>query len=237
MRENVAYPIMEQQEIKIQQNDKLSITVSAKDPELATPFNVGFGTYRVENDGNISTSSVGTSVIKEKGYVVNANGDINYPVLGRIHAEGLTKLELGEYIRKRLIEEGLLKDPVVTVDLLNLKITMMGETGTGVLSIDDSRITLLEALTRSGGINENGRMDKVGVIREEGGVRRLMITDVRDVSVFDFPGFYLQQNDIVYVYPKAARPSQRLEYNLRLVSLVTSFSSIVISLLVLTKIK
>ncbi|MDR1683082.1 MAG: polysaccharide biosynthesis/export family protein [Candidatus Symbiothrix sp.] len=234
MKEDRAYPVMEQQEIKIQQNDKLSITVSAKNPELAEPFNVGTGgTYRVGDNSNISESSA--SVIKEKGYVVNENGDINFPVLGRIHAEGLTKLELGEFIRKRLIEEGQLKEPFVSVELLNLKIMMMGETSVGILSVDESRITLLEALTRAGGIKDNGRMDKVGVIREEDGVRRLMITDVRSTAVFDSPCFYLQQNDIVYVYPKATEVSRRFQSNWSMISILTSMSTLVLYALLLNK--
>ena len=87
--------------------------MNSKNPELSLPFNMsGSRSYSVEADGTISNNEVGAlSDEKEKGYLVDINGNIDFPVLGQLHVEGLTRRQLTEQIKKRLINEELLKDP------------------------------------------------------------------------------------------------------------------------------
>jgi polysaccharide biosynthesis/export protein len=230
------YPVTEQGEIKIQRDDRLSIVVSSKTPELAAPFNLGMGAYKIDNQGDISSSTLTSNQIREKGYTVNRDGDIDFPVLGKLHAEGLTQLELSDTIKSILIIKDLIKDPLVTVDLLNLKILMLGEVGTvGVLTLDDKRVTLLEAIAKTRGVTANGRLEDVAVIRTENGVRKMYNVNLRAVSLFDSPVYYLQQNDIVYVQPKSGKPSQSFQNNWMLISTGSGTLSIVLSVLILLK--
>lgn len=229
------YPVTEQGEIRIQRDDRLSIVVNSKNPELAVPFNIGSGTYSLDNQG-VAVSSSSSSQLKEKGYTVNKDGDIEFPMLGKLHVENLTQLQLSDMIKKTLIDKNLIKDPIVTVDLLNLKILMLGAVGSiGVLSLDDKRVNLLEALARSGGVTANGRLEEVAVIRTENGVRKMYTANLRSVSLFDSPVYYLQQNDIVYVFPKSGSPSQGYQNTWSIASSVLGVSGIILSVLILLK--
>ena len=141
--------MVQKYEAIIHRDDRLSIIVNSKNPELSLPFNMsGSRSYSVEADGSISNNEVGVlSDEKEKGYLVDINGNIDFPVLGQLHVEGLTRRQLTELIKKRLINEELLKDPMVTVNFLNFKFSVLGEVGhVGTFEVKGDRITLLEAL-------------------------------------------------------------------------------------------
>lgn len=226
------YPVMQRNEIKIQEGDRLSIVVDAKNPELAAPFNTNHGTIRITNDGDITPTTVREV---EKGYIVDANGDIEFPVLGKLHVMGLTHLQLVDLIKKRLIAGSFIKEPIVNVELLNLKILLIGETGNQVVSVPDNKVTILEALTRAGGVNNNGKMSEVTVVREENGVRQMYLVDLNSVKLFDSPVYYLQQNDIVYVKPTAAPLPPRFNQVWTNIGMVSGVFSLIVSLLILSK--
>lgn len=198
LKQNV---IDQKYEVFIHRDDLLAIMINSKDPELAMPFNMPMVTYQVgsENPGQP----------RVLGYLVDANGDINFPILGKIHVEGLTRLQLTDLIRQRLIDEDLIKDPIVTVQFLNFKVSVMGEVGRpGSFSISGDRVTLLEALSMAGDLTIYGRRDRVAVIREKDGRRTILFHDLRSSDIFESPCYYLQQNDIVYVEPNKARAGQ-----------------------------
>lgn len=201
MKESLSYPMNAQPEMKIQRDDRLSIVVSSRNPELTVPFNISTGgNFQVTSSGDVAT---GTDMQKcEKGYMVDLNGYIEFPVLGKLKVVDLSCKQVAELIKKRLIDENLINDPLVFIDILNIKITVMGEVESPqVLKIDDSRITLLEAITRTGGVTSNALLDRVAVIREEGNERRMYMHDIRSSDIFYSPCYYLQQNDMVYVHP------------------------------------
>lgn len=158
---------------------------------------------------------------KEKDYLVDITGNIDFPVLGQLHVEGLTRRQLTELIKKRLINEELLKDPMVTVNFLNFKFSVLGEVGhVGTFEVKGDRITLLEALAMAGDLTPRSRLDRIAVIREYGNKRRILFHDIRSKDIFTSPYYYLQQNDIVYVEPtnmKATRTSpektEHMEYD------------------------
>ena len=106
-------------EVYIHEDDLLAIMVNSKDPELALPFNMPVVTYQVGSQSQPQQ--------KVLGYLVDVNGDIDFPVLGKLHVAGLSRLQLKEMIKQKLIEEDLIKDPVVTVQFLNYKVSIMGE--------------------------------------------------------------------------------------------------------------
>lgn len=198
-----AQEIAQKYEAVIHTDDQLAIMVNYKDPELAMPFNMPMVTYQAGTSG----TSYGQQRIL--GYLVDANGNIDFPVLGRIHVDGLTRLQLTDLIRKRLVDEDLIKDPIVTVQFLNFKISVMGEVvRPGSFNITGDRITLLEALSMAGDLSIYGKRDRVAVIREKDGVRTIRFHDLRSSDLFLSPDYYLQQNDIVYVEPNKARVGQ-----------------------------
>ena len=189
-------------EVFIHEDDLLSIMVNSKDPELALPFNMPLVTYQ------IGSESPGQQRVL--GYLVDTNGDIDFPILGKIHVAGLSRLELRDLIKEKLISGDYIKDPVVTVQFLNYKVSVMGEVARpGSFTITGDRITLLEALSMAGDLTIYGRRDRVAVIREENGKRAILFHDLRSSEIFTSPCYYLQQNDIVYVEPNKAKAGQR----------------------------
>lgn len=189
-------------EVFIHEDDLLSIMVNSKDPELALPFNMPLVTYQIGSE-----SSGQQRVL---GYLVDTNGDIDFPILGKLHVVGLSRLELRDLIKEKLISGDYIKDPVVTVQFLNYKVSVMGEVARpGSFTITGDRITLLEALSMAGDLTIYGRRDRVAVIREEDGKRTILFHDLRSSDIFTSPCYYLQQNDIVYVEPNKAKAGQR----------------------------
>ena len=203
MNAGQSYPFDNKHEALIHRDDRLSITVTCKQPELALPFNVQTGAIKVSSNGEITQSGDAALDMRQQGYRVDINGNINFPILGSIHVEGLTVSQLTTEIRDLIIEGNYIKDPIVAVEFLNFKYTVLGAVGhNGTFSVKGDRITLLEAIANAGDLATNACVDKVSVIREEGNERKVYMHDLRSSNLFYSPAFYLQQNDIVYVEPK-----------------------------------
>ncbi|EDY97289.1 polysaccharide biosynthesis/export protein [Phocaeicola plebeius DSM 17135] len=242
-RKNVLYlqdmdkelSIEQKYEIYIQKDDLLGILVNCKEQELAIPFNLPRVDYNLGTSENISFNRAVTSTSEQGnssqlGYTVDTNGDIDFPILGKLHVVGLTRLQLKNLIETRLKEENLIKDAIVTINFLNFKIYMLGEIASpGMYNIKGERITLLEAISMAGDLTIQGRRDRVVVIREKDGIRMKYYNDLRSKDLFKSPSFYLQQNDVVYVEPNKTKASQatsrKSNFSLGL-SVVTSLISI-----------
>ncbi len=217
--------------ILIQPKDMISIVVSSRNPELALIFNLPVISYQA---GSESVSGQGSQRLL--GYVVDNDGNIDFPVLGLVKAAGLTRWELAKEIKERIIEGNYIKDPVVTVEFMNFKISVMGEvTSPGTYNIEGDKITILQALSLAKDLTIFGRRDNVSVIREQDGERVIYQVDLRSASIFESPAYYLQQNDIVYVEPNKVRAGQSTinENNIKSVSLWVSIGSFLTSLAVL----
>lgn len=219
---NVSEEIAINKGIIIQPKDMISVVVSSRNPELAAMFNLPVVTYQA---GSEIMASANQKLI---GYVVDNSGNIEIPVIGTVHAAGLTRWELADLVKSRLLDGGLLTDPVVAVEFLNFKISVIGEvTSPGIFSIDGDRVTLLEALSLAKDMTIFGRRDCVYVIREQDGKRTTYQVDVRSKALFDSPAYYLQQNDVVYVEPNKVRAGQSTinENNAKSISLWVSVGS------------
>lgn len=193
------YHFERKHEAVVHRDDRLSITVSCKQPELALPFNAQNAAVKVSSTGEISASADGT----DKGYRVDVDGNIDFPMLGKINVEGRTLAEVTQLIKNGIIEGNYIKNPLVAVDFLNFKYTVLGAVGSnGTFTVRGDRVTLLEAIANAGDLGSNARVDKVTVIREIGNERQIFVHDLRSSNIFNSPCFYLQQNDIVYVEPK-----------------------------------
>lgn len=214
-------------EMKIMKDDILDITVSCADPELLEPFNLrSWGNY----GGNYGGGYGGN-----RGYLVEIDGTINFPLLGKMKVAGLTRREVTELIQDRLIKGDFIKDPIVTVRFQNFRIMVLGEVNRpGTYNITSERVTLFEALSLAGDLTIHGRRNRVAVIREKDGERTILYHDLRSVDVFKSPNYFLQQNDMVYVEPNRVRAeaSTNNQYTsvgtwISLISFLTSMSILI----------
>lgn len=191
--------------IVIQPKDQLSIVVSSRTPALAAEFNLPVATYQAGSELYME----GAGQMRLLGYIVDNEGRLNFPVLGMIEAAGKTRFELQNYIRDEIIAGGYIKDPIVTVEFLNFKISVLGEVNTpGTFTIAGDKITIFGALALARDLTIYGRRDRVQVIRENGDKRNIYMLDLRDSDIFSSPAYYLQQNDMIYVEPNSVRAGQ-----------------------------
>lgn len=210
MMQDSIYQVDQAPLLRIQKNDRLKITISSKNPALAAPFNQSVGSYQVNEKGQIATTFDQSS--SNKGYLVSQDGEIDLPILGSLQVEGMTLQEVKGFIRSKIETAGFIQDPNVTVELINFKINVMGAVKqVGVLEVPDGSITLLEALSKAGGIGSNAAPNKIAVIREQGGQRKKIVADIQSKDIFNSPAFHLRQNDIVYVTPKSGEITPKEE--------------------------
>ena len=212
-------------EARIAPSDRLGIFVSSSDDkDLVESFN------------QHNRSNANTSGRQWYGYLVDVNGNIYFPVLGKLHVEGLTRIELQDTITRILKEGGYLTNPLVTVELSNFKINFLGADGGKVIYVDGDRCTLFEALALSGDLGTYTRRDKVRVYRQVNGKMTCRTLDLRSSKVFNDPYFQLQQNDYVVTQSiKGQYYRQEVSYWLSWVSAFTSVLSVVTSVILLTQ--
>ena len=207
-------------------NDALIITVTALDPEAVLPYNLPSVSYATP------TSSTEPTVASYQYYTVDAQGCIDFPVLGKLHVEGLTKSEVIRLVQQKL--EGQIVDPIVSMRFLNAKVTVLGEVRSpGNYSLNNGRMTLLEALGAAGDITQYGRRDNVLIIRDNRGELEFARLDLSTNDLFASPYFYLQQNDVVVIEPNQARATsnQSMGLWLSMVGTVASAATVVVSVL------
>ena len=204
MTDEVGYAVTNRHQTRIQDDDRLKITVSCKNPELAAPFNVSSATVRVGANGQISTQPSGGDNV----YRVNSDGDINFPILGQLHLAGKSLSEASDYIRELIITGNYIKDPIVSIEFQNFHYTVLGAVGSnGSYSVAGDKITILEAIAKAGDLTSQADLGNIAVIRESDGQRKVYTVDIRDTDIFNSPAFYLAQNDIIYARPRKAKSS------------------------------
>ena len=191
--------------VKIRPGDQISILVNSRDPQLTNLFNLPILSQQVGQVSQGSGSSRGLS-----GYTVDDRGEIDFPVLGKIHVAGKSRSERAAFIKDALIPGNYVKDPVVTVEFMNLTISVLGEVNNpGRFNIDRDQMTLLDAISMAGDLTIYGKRDKVMVLREENGAQRVYGIDLCSASqMYASPAYNLQQNDVIYVEPNTVRARQ-----------------------------
>lgn len=198
-------------EIKVRPGDKLSIIVNSRDPQLTQLFNLPYVTQQIgqgsasKSSGSASNTSQGIS-----GYTVDEKGMIDFPVLGKIEIAGKNREEIAAFIKGELLAKNLVKDPVVTVEYMNLCISVLGEVAKpGRYSIDRDKVTVLDAISMAGDLTIYGKREKVLVLREEEGVQHVYGINLCSAEhLYTSPVYYLRQNDVVYVEPNSVRARQ-----------------------------
>jgi len=182
---------------RIMPKDQLSITVNTTTPEASLPFNL-----LLQNEYTQGRSMSSAGVLMP--YLVDNDGFINFPIIGRLHVAGLTKSEaerlIFEKIRPYMAES---ENPVVTVRMSSYSVSVLGEVNRpGSFQVSREKITILEALAQAGDLTIYGVRDKVKLIREDAtGKKQIVTLNLNDANIVNSPYYYLQQNDVVYVEP------------------------------------
>lgn len=209
--------------------DELTITVSTSDPASSVPFYRKIGQAKDQ-----ASSAQGMNNAKLLDYLVDNEGNIDYPVLGKLHVAGLTTRECEALIRKEL-QQYLNEVPNVTVRTSNYKISVLGEVKSpGTYTVSDERINIFQALALAGDMTVFSVRDDVQLLREDSlGNRRVLHLDLTSADIALSPDYYLQQNDIVYVKPTKAKVHSNTFSNnsstwVSLMSLAATIASLVI---------
>lgn len=185
-------------------DDLLWIKITADDPETAVPFNLSAD----PNERSTSTGGYSTGNRERQGYLIDEEGFIHMPIIGKVRMEGLGRTEAVRMLESRL--QDYLKNPVVQIQILNFKVTVLGDVSSpGTFRIPNERLTVVEALGLAGDSKITGVRNNVLVIRDRDGIKEQHRIDLTNTeSVFNSPVYYLEQNDVVYVEPNFSARAQ-----------------------------
>ena len=214
---NVPENIMNQEELTVQANDVLGIVVHWQDVETAAPFNLNTPTdLAQQNDPNL---------YQLQGYLVNQNGEIDLPILGRLNVKGMTKDEIKALLLSKLNK--YLKEPVVNIRLLNFRVTVSGEVNRhGTFNIYNDRITVAEIMTMAGDLTPYADRAHILLTREKDGKRTYTKLDISSNQFFQSKNYYLRQNDFIYVRPIEEKRGAVVDNSNKTLPFITAFVSV-----------
>jgi len=230
-----AQQIQQKYEMKLKPADQVLIKVTCDSPELLELFNsdVIMGSSTRTGSSNIASGSMTNAY----GYTVDNNGFLTLPVIGKVQVEHLTCDETAVVIENAIKAQNIIKEPEVTVRLLNARVTVLGAVKSPrVVTLSSERNTVLDVLSQCGDVSDQALRQKVTLFREEDGIRTMYHMDLTQADIFENPAFYVQQNDLVYVQPnksqnvKSSAFSTFLSSAASIVGFVTSLTALIISL-------
>ena len=232
--------------IRLKPMDQISIIVNGLDPQVSAMFNLPYFTRRMgetqsltAGEGNVGNMNTSGAI---SGYTVDSEGNIDFPVLGKIYVQGKTRAEVSEFIKQLLIDSRQIKDPIVTVEFMNLGFSVIGEVlRPGRYRIDRDEFTLFDALSLAGDLTINGRRTDVTLIRDSGTDREKVynLDLTQSYGIYSSPAYYIQQGDLIYVTPNEKRRRESTVLGNQTltpsfwVSLMSSITSIATSVAVL----
>lgn len=209
----------------IQKDDRISIVVMTYQRELSEPFNLSIG-----GNGNIGGGNIMNN--PNAGYLVDSEGTIDFPTLGKLSVAGYTIEQLRLMLTDKL--KAYLVDPIINIRILNFKVTVLGAVGSpGVKSFNTNRVTILDVIAESGDVSPYGRRQEVMVIRDYQGVKSFNTIDLTKADLVNSPFFYMDQNDVVYVRERKAKIDATALPNLPII--VSSISFLTTMVLLLTR--
>ncbi len=220
-------------EAKIMPKDELTITVITTNPQASAPFNLTVSNT-IGSSGQLSTGQGSL-----QGYLVDNNGNINFPVLGNIHVGGLTKNQAEDKIREGVKPYlAASENPIVTVRMSSYRVTVVGEVGSPrVIPVNTEKMSVIEALAQAGDLSIYGKRNNVLLIREDAtGQKQAHRLNLNDANIFNSPYYYLQQNDIIYVEPNSVKAKNSAIGSsttiwFSFIGIVTSVASLVVNIL------
>lgn len=221
--------------IKIIPDDELLITVTSMVPSATAMYNLSLSNPAVREQ------LLNVSQPQQQTYIVDGNGNIQFPVLGKLHVAGLSTQELTQELVACISKN--VENPIVRVQLVNFRINVLGEVKKpGAISVKKERYSILDALADAGDLTEYGERSNVMLIREVDGKRVYQRLNLNSSGVLTSPYFYLQQNDVVYVEPNEirrenAKYNQNNSYKISVVSTIVSACSVIASLIIALAVK
>ena len=237
---DVALAPAQAQPIRLKPADQISIVVSSRDPQVTAMFNLPYYSNRIGGSQSLDITAGSTAASTSQGisaYTIDSRGCVDFPILGEIEVAGLTREQAAERVKQLLIDSKQIKDPVVTVEFLNLTVDVLGEVARpGRFKIDRDGFTVLDALSLAGDLTINGQRENVLLIRRDGQNERSYAIDLTNsASLYSSPAFYLQQGDLIYVTPndKRQRESTVNGNNVRSTSFWFSAASLATSVILL----
>ena len=195
--------------ITLTPGDQITVIVNARDPQVAAMFNLPYYTNRIGSTQAVTANNqVGSSSAQNiSGYTVDTNGQIDFPILGKVKVAGLKREEVASLLKEKMVASGQIKDPTVTVEFQNLGFSVMGEvTRPGRYKIDRDQFTILDAISLAGDLTINGRRENIALIRHTAnGDESYRIDLTNSQALYQSPAYYVQQGDVVYVAPNDKR--------------------------------
>ena len=202
-------PVGKSEPIKFKPMDQISVIVNSRDPQVTAMFNLPYYSTRIgQSQSMTNTTGVVTSGTQGiSGYIVESDGTIDFPILGKIQVAGLTREEVAEKIKDELLDSRQIKDPVVTVTYMNLGFAVLGEVKSpGRYKIDRDRFTILDALALAGDLTINAERESIVLVRHDGSKDHAYVLNLLDTrQLYDSPAFNIQQGDVIYVKPNDKR--------------------------------
>jgi len=221
--------IKENYEAHIQPDDVIEIIVNSINPSATAIFNIGNNTPAIpavsSNDKMLVTTSSRSAA--PSGYLVNKDGIIDFPVLGKLKVIGLTMSQLKDSLAYKL--EKYLKDPIVNVRLLNYKITVLGEVARPAsYSLQSERVSIVDAIGMAGDLTIYGKRENILLVREENGQRNFIRLNLNSSKIFESPYYYLKQNDVLYIEPNKSKVAATDTQTVRNIAVLTSVITLLI---------
>lgn len=222
-------------QIRVEPDDELDINVMSANPEATAGYNLP-----IHNPATLSSLPIATQT-QQMTYLVDPQGDITMPIIGKVHAAGLTTNQLENKIAELVSRD--VHNPIVKVALVNFKVQVIGDVEKPhTVNVKSQRCTILDALAEAGDLTPYGRRQNVLLIREENGERSYHRLNLNDAAVLESPYYYLKQNDIIYVEPNSIRQDNSKyntnnAYKISVISTIVSASSVVASLVIALAIK
>ena len=185
-------------ETTLQPDDQLMIIVNSENPEIAAPYNLKSVSVQGTNETGITQERI-------QNYILDQEGNIDFPLIGKINLLGLNRNQASEKI-KGILKKGYINDPSIYIRLLNFKISVLGEVNKpGVYPVQGERVTLIEALALAGDLTIYGKRNSILLIREKNGVKTYEKIDITKTDFINSKNYYLSQNDVIYVEPNKTK--------------------------------
>ena len=232
-------PITQTYEMRIKPADQVYIKVTCAEPELLQPFSQDVIVGNTNMTGSYSSYSVNSGMGSVYGYIVDNQGYIHLPVLGKVRVADMTCEEASVVLEQSITDKMQIKDPDVTIKLLNARVSVLGAAKSPrVVSLSSERNTILDVLAQCGDVDPSALRKKVLLFRETDGMRTRYELDLTQADIFESPAFYVQQNDLIYIQHNKSENVKSSAFSTFLstgASIIGVISSIVALTIALTK--
>ncbi len=205
-----AQQVLQQYEMKLKPADQILVKVTCSEPDLLSVFSqdvvMGSTGGGRSNSSSYLSSGASGGMSNAYGYTITNDGYVVLPSIGKVHVAGLTTVDAAKVIEEKIKEVNHISDPGVTVNLLNARVAVLGAVkAPKVVNLTSERNTVLDVLSQCGDIADTGLRQKIKLFREVEGQRMMYEIDLTKSDVFESPGYYVQQNDLIYVEPNKSQ--------------------------------